>query len=141
MKKCGFFGVKIPKKWGGAGFDTRAYVIMNEELASVSPISAIYANTPNSLGGGPLLSAGTDEQLEKYLKPLAQGDKIISFALTEPGAGSDAGGVQTTAVKMVIIISSMEENASSHMPLKQTTLLFLQKQIRLKGLKGYLLSL
>ena len=99
MKKCGFFGVKIPKKWGGAGFDTRAYVIMNEELASVSPISAIYANTPNSLGGGPLLSAGTDEQLEKYLKPLAQGDKIISFALTEPGAGSDAGGVQTTEVK------------------------------------------
>ncbi|MCI7301955.1 MAG: acyl-CoA dehydrogenase family protein [Clostridiales Family XIII bacterium] len=99
MAECGFFGVKIPKKWGGAGFDTRAYVILNEELASVSAISAIYANTPNSLGGGPLLSAGTEEQLEKYLIPLAKGKRIISFALTEPGAGSDAGGMQTTAVK------------------------------------------
>lgn len=99
MNDCGFFGIKIPQEYGGAGFDTRAYVILNEELASVSAISAIYANTPNSLGGGPLLAAGTEEQLSKYLPPLANGEKIISFALTEPGAGSDAAGVQTTAVK------------------------------------------
>jgi alkylation response protein AidB-like acyl-CoA dehydrogenase len=97
--KCGFTGVKIPKKYGGSGWDTRAYVIMNEEIACVSAVSAIYANTPNSLGGGPLLAAGTDEQLEKYLPPLARGEKIISFSLTEPGAGSDAGQVQTTAEK------------------------------------------
>lgn len=99
MARCGFMGTKIPKKWGGAGFDMRAYVILNEELAKVSAIAAIYANTPNSLGGGPLLAAGTDEQLEKYLIPLAKGEKIIAFGLTEPGAGSDAGGLQTTAVK------------------------------------------
>lgn len=99
MNECGFFGVKIPKKWGGAGFDMRAYVILNEELAKVSPISAIYANTPNSLGGGPLLAEGTDQQLEKYLRPLAEGKSIICFGLTEPGAGSDAGGMQTTAVR------------------------------------------
>ena len=99
MNECGFFGVKIPKKWGGAGFDMRAYVILNEELAKVSSISAIYANTPNSLGGGPLLAEGTDQQLEKYLRPLAEGKSIICFGLTEPGAGSDAGGMQTTAVR------------------------------------------
>ncbi len=99
MAKCGFFGTKIPQKWGGAGFDTRAYVILNEELASVSAISAIYANTPNSLGAGPLLAAGNEEQLRKYLVPLAKGECIIAFALTEPGAGSDAGSMQTTAVK------------------------------------------
>ena len=99
MAKCGFQGTKIPKKWGGAGFDMRAYVILNEELARVSCISAIYANTPNSLGGGPLLLAGTEAQLEKYLKPVARGEKICSFGLTEPGAGSDAGGMTTEAVK------------------------------------------
>ena len=99
MAKCGFFGVKIPKKYDGAGMDFRSYVILNEEMAAVSAVSAIYANTPNSLGGGPLLAAGTEEQLEKYLKPLARGEKIIAFGLTEPGAGSDAGGLQTTAVE------------------------------------------
>lgn len=99
MAKCGFLGVKIPKKWGGSGFDTRAYVVMNEEMARVSAVSAIYCNTPNSLGGGPVLSAGTDEQLEKYLPPLIRGEKIIAFSLTEPGAGSDAGQVATTAEK------------------------------------------
>ena len=74
------------------------YAMMVEEFARVSPVLSIYANTSNSLGGGPLLFCGTEEQKQKYLTPCAKGEKIIAFALTEPGAGSDAGGTLTTAV-------------------------------------------
>ena len=99
MAKCGFLGLKIPREYGGAGADTLAYVIMIEEIARVSAVASLYANTPNSLGGGPLMQAGTKEQLEKYLVPAVQNTIKIVFALTEPGAGSDAGSMVTTATK------------------------------------------
>ena len=99
MAKCGFLGLKIPREYGGAGADTLAYVIMIEEIARVSAVASLYANTPNSLGGGPLMQAGTKEQLEKYLGPAVQNKIKIVFALTEPGAGSDAGSMVTTATK------------------------------------------
>ncbi len=99
MAKCGFLGLKIPREYGGAGADTLAYVIMIEEIARVSAVTSLYANTPNSLGGGPLMQAGTKEQLEKYLVPAVQNKIKIVFALTEPGAGSDAGSMVTTATK------------------------------------------
>lgn len=98
MGKYGFTGTKIPVEYGGQGGDSLAYVLMNEEFARVSPVLSIYANTPNSLGGGPLLACGNKEQLEKYLVPAAKGEKMIVFALTEPGAGSDAGSMTTKAV-------------------------------------------
>ena len=99
MAKCGFLGLKIPREYGGAGADTLAYVIMIEEIARVSAVASLYANTPNSLGGGPLMQAGTKEQLEKYLVPAVQNKIKIVFALTEPGARSDAGSMVTTATK------------------------------------------
>ena len=99
MAKCGFLGLKIPREYGGAGADTLAYVIMIEEIARVSAVASLYANTPNSLSGGPLMQAGTKEQLEKYLVPAVQNKIKIVFALTEPGAGSDAGSMVTTATK------------------------------------------
>ena len=99
MAKCGFLGLKIPREYGGAGADTLAYVIMIEEIARVSAVASLYANTPNSLGGGPLMQAGTKEQLEKYLVSAVQNKIKIVFALTEPGAGSDAGSMVTTATK------------------------------------------
>lgn len=99
MAKAGFFGIKVPKELGGAGADTRAYVVVMEEIARVSGVASIYVSTPNSLSGGPLLLSGNDEQKEKYLRPVVTGKKKLSFALTEPGAGSDAGGLTTTAVK------------------------------------------
>ena len=99
MAKCGFLGLKIPREYGGAGADTLAYVIMIEEIARVSAVASLYANTPNSLGGGPLMQAGTKEQLEKYLVPAVQNKIKIVVALTEPGAGSDAGSMVTTATK------------------------------------------
>lgn len=99
MGKAGFFGIKIPKEMGGAGSDHRGYVVVMEEIARASAVASLYVSSPNSLGGGPLLLSGTAEQLEKYLRPVVTGEKILAFALTEPGAGSDASGMTTTAVE------------------------------------------
>lgn len=98
MGKAGFFGIKIPKELGGAGSDHRGYVVVMEEIARASAVASLYVSSPNSLGGGPLLLSGTEQQLEKYLRPVVTGEKILAFALTEPGAGSDASGMTTTAV-------------------------------------------
>ena len=99
MAKAGFFGIKVPKQYGGQGGDARSYVILMEEIARVSGVASIYVSSPNSLSGGPFLLSGNAEQKEKYLRPVVTGEKKVCFALTEPGAGSDAGGMQTTAVK------------------------------------------
>jgi len=99
MARYGFMGVRIPREFGGAGGDYLSYALMIEEFARMDAALSIYANTSNSLGGGPLMMAGTQEQKEKYLPPIASGEKIMVFALTEPGAGSDAGGTTTTAVE------------------------------------------
>ena len=99
MAKAGFFGIKIPKQYGGQGGDARSYVIVMEEIARVSGVASIYVSSPNSLSGGPFLLSGNAEQKEKYLRPVVTGEKKVCFALTEPGAGSDACGMQTTAVK------------------------------------------
>ena len=99
MAKAGFFGIKVPKQYGGQGGDARSYVIVMEESARVSGVASIYVSSPNSLSGGPFLLSGNAEQKEKYLRPVVTGEKKVCFALTEPGAGSDAGGMQTTAVK------------------------------------------
>lgn len=99
MAANGFMGVKIPTQYGGQGGDSLAYVLMIEEFARISPVLSIYANTSNSLGAGPLLFCGTEEQKQKYVTPIATGEKVLAFALTEPGAGSDAGSTLTTAVE------------------------------------------
>ncbi|MDO4268906.1 MAG: acyl-CoA dehydrogenase family protein [Eubacteriales bacterium] len=99
MAKYGFLGCKLPRQYGGQGGDTLSYVLMVEEFSRICPVLAIYANTPNSLGSGSLLIYGTEEQKKKYIPQLASGEKKICFALTEPGAGSDAGGVLTRAVE------------------------------------------
>lgn len=99
MAKAGFFGIKVPKQYGGQGGDARSYVIVMEEIARVSGVASIYVSSPNSLSGGPFLLSGNAEQKEKYLRSVVTGEKKVCFALTEPGAGSDAGGMQTTAVK------------------------------------------
>ncbi len=99
MARAGFFGIKIPKEYGGQGGDHLAYVIVMEEIARVSAVASLYVSSPNSLSGGPLMLSGTPEQLEKYLRPCVTGEKMLCFALTEPGAGSDAGSMTTTAVE------------------------------------------
>jgi alkylation response protein AidB-like acyl-CoA dehydrogenase len=99
MAKAGFFGIKTPVQYGGQGSDYLSYVITLEELGRASAVTDIWVSAPNSLGGGPLMLAGTPEQLNKYLPPIARGEKIMAFGLTEPNAGSDAGGATTTAVR------------------------------------------
>lgn len=99
IAKYGLTGVKIPVEYGGQGADTLAYALLIEEFARISPVLSIYANTSNSLGAGPLLICGNEAQKQKYVIPVAKGEKILAFALTEPGAGSDAGGMTSTAVE------------------------------------------
>ena len=99
MAKSGFFGIKTPKEYGGAGADHRAYAVVMEEIARVSAVASLYVSSPNSLSGGPLLLSGSEQQIDRYLRPCVKGEKMMCFALTEPGAGSDAGGILTTAVR------------------------------------------
>lgn len=97
MGELGFLGVFVPKEYGGAGADHRSYAIIMEELAKVSGVSTIWMSSPNSLHSTSILRFGTEEQKQKYLRPMVSGEKVFNFSLTEPGAGSDAASIMTTA--------------------------------------------
>lgn len=96
--RSGFHAVTIPKEYGGCGGDTVAATIVTEEFTKVDASSSVLL-MPNSLSGGPLMLYGTEEQKQKYLRGMAEGKLIGSFAITEPGAGSDASSISTTAEK------------------------------------------
>ena len=98
MRKAGFMGIPIPKEYGGQGCDTLAYVLCVEELSKVCATTGVVVSAHTSLGCDPIKRFGTPEQIQKYLVPLAKGEKLGAFALTEPGAGTDASGQQTKAV-------------------------------------------
>jgi butyryl-CoA dehydrogenase len=93
----GCCGMLMPEEWGGTGLDTISYVLMMEEVARVHAAMATALGVTNSAVQGPLLGFGNEEQKEKYLKKLAAGEILGAFCLTEPAAGSDAAGIQTTA--------------------------------------------
>lgn len=137
MAKNGFMGVKIPTEYGGQGGDSLAYVLMIEEFARVSPVLSLYANTSNSLGAGPLLFCGTPEQKEKYVTPIAKGEKILVFALTEPGAGSDAGSVLTTAVEDGdYFVINGRKTFTSGAPMADYAVVYARTDFNQKGSKG-----
>ena len=137
MAKYGFLGCRIPKEYGGQGGDYTAYCLMIEELARVDAVLSIYANTSNSLGGGPLLLAGTEAQKQKYLPAVASGEKIMAFALTEPGAGSDAGGTTTTAVQDGDdFILNGRKCFISGAPMADWAIVFAKTDLSAKGSKG-----
>jgi alkylation response protein AidB-like acyl-CoA dehydrogenase len=98
MGELGLFGMNVPPEYGGQGMDTLSYIIAVEELARVDGSTAATLAAHNSLGISPLLEYGTEEQKKKYLSKLATGEWIGAYALTEPGAGSDANSGKTTAV-------------------------------------------
>ncbi len=98
MAACGFMGIPVPKEYGGQGCDTLTYAMCVEELAKVCATTAVVVSAHTSLCCDPILTYGTEEQKQKYLPPLAKGEKIGAFGLTEPGAGTDAQGQQTKAV-------------------------------------------
>ena len=99
MADLGFLGLPIAEEWGGAGLDTLAYCIAVEEIARIDASLAITLAAHVSLGCGPINAFGTDAQKRKFLVPMASGKMLGAFGLTEPNAGSDAGGTQTTAVR------------------------------------------
>ncbi len=95
--ELGWLGIPIPEDEGGAGLDTLAYAIAVEEIGRVWGSLGLIVAAHTSLGCGPLHLAGTDEQKQRYLVPMASGRVLGAYGLTEPGAGSDAGGTRTTA--------------------------------------------
>ncbi|NQU35461.1 MAG: acyl-CoA dehydrogenase family protein [Bacteroidetes bacterium] len=95
--EMGLFGMNIPEQYGGQGLDTMSYIIAVEEIARVDGSQAATLAAHNSLGIGPLMDYGTEEQKMKYLPQLCTGEALWSFGLTEAGAGSDSRGSKTTA--------------------------------------------
>jgi len=93
----GFLGALLPEEFGGAGLDTVSYCLLLEELAKACTSTAMTISVHNGLVGKTILENGTDEQRRRYLEPMALGEKIGSFSLTEPAAGSDATALETRA--------------------------------------------
>ena len=100
MAELGLLGLPFPEKYGGAGMDTVSYAIAVEEVARVCASTAITLAAHVSLGCGPVYGAGSEEQKMRFLVPMAKGEAIGAFGLTEPNAGSDAAGTQTKAAKV-----------------------------------------
>lgn len=98
LGEMGVLGIPFPKEYGGAGLDMISYAIAVEELSRVDGGTGVILSAHVSLGSYPIFAYGTEEQKQKYLIPLAKGEKLGAFGLTEPNAGSDAGGTETTAV-------------------------------------------
>ena len=98
MAKAGFLGIPVAKQYGGQGCDPLTYVMCVEELSKCCATTGVIVSAHTSLCCDPIATYGTEEQKQKYLVPLAKGEKLGAFGLTEPGAGTDAQGVQTKAV-------------------------------------------
>lgn len=97
MAELGLTGIPWPEEYGGIGSDYVAYCIAVEELSRVCASTGVTLSAHTSLAGWPIYKFGSEEQKMKYLKPMAQGEKIGAYGLTEPGSGSDSGGMRTTA--------------------------------------------
>ncbi len=98
MGPLGYFGMQAPTALGGAALDTLSYAVAIEEISRVSGSMGLCLSVHNSVAVFPILTFGTDEQKERWVRPLAQGRKIGAFCLTEPNAGSDASGITSTAI-------------------------------------------
>ena len=99
MGELGFLGMMVDPKYGGGGMDTKTYVLAMEEISKVDASSSVVMSVNNSLVCWGLEKYGTEEQKQKYLVPLATGQQIGAFCLSEPEAGSDATSQRTTAVE------------------------------------------
>jgi len=99
LAELGLMGMIIPEEYGGAGFDAVSYALALEEIARADASVAVIVSVTNSVCCYPILSFGTEEQKQKYLVPLAKGEKLGAFCLSEPQAGSDATGLKTRAVE------------------------------------------
>jgi alkylation response protein AidB-like acyl-CoA dehydrogenase len=99
MGSLGFLGLTTPEQYGGVGADITSYALVVEEVSRACGSHGLTLAAHNSLGCWPIAALGTEEQKQKFLPPAASGQSLLSFGLTEAGAGSDAGGTLTTAVR------------------------------------------
>ena len=99
LSEMGMMGLPFPEEYDGGAADTTSFAIVTEELSRACASTGITYSAHISLGGAPLNLFGTEEQKEKYLSPICTGESFGAFGLTEPNAGSDAGGTQTTAIE------------------------------------------
>jgi butyryl-CoA dehydrogenase len=99
MGKLGFLGMTAPAEWGGAGTDYVSYALAMEEIAAGDAATATVMSGHNSVGCGPVVAFGTEDQKERYLRAMARGECLSAFALTEPTGGSDAAALKTRAVR------------------------------------------
>ena len=100
LGEMGLLGMMVAERWGGAGMDAVSYAMAMEEVSAACASTGVIMSVNNSLVCGPIEAWGNDAQKEKFLKPLARGEKLGCFALSEPGAGSDPGGLKCTATKV-----------------------------------------
>src|SRR4051812_11491992 len=99
LAELGLLGIRIPEEYEGSGMDTTSYAICVEEIARVDGSLALTVASHNGLGTGHILAFGNDAQKQKYLPKAATGEWLAAWGLTEPGSGSDAAGLATTAVR------------------------------------------
>jgi alkylation response protein AidB-like acyl-CoA dehydrogenase len=99
MGKLGYFGIQAPEELGGAGMDTVSYCIIIEEISRACSGLGLCVTVHNSVSVYPLVKFGSEEQKKKWVSPLAKGEKIGAFCLTEPNVGSDFSGVESTAIR------------------------------------------
>jgi len=99
MAEMGLFGVPVSKEFGGMGLDYLSYILVVEELAKFDASHSITVSAHTTLGMSPILEFGTEDQKREFVPPLASGDVLGGFGLTEAGAGSDSGGTRTRAVR------------------------------------------
>jgi alkylation response protein AidB-like acyl-CoA dehydrogenase len=99
MGGLGYFGIQVPKELGGAGMDSVSCVIVIEEISRVCGSLGLCVTVHNSVAVYPLVAFGSDEQKQRWVPPLARGEKLGAFCLTEPNAGSDAAAIEATALR------------------------------------------
>ena len=99
MGKLGYFGIQVPEELGGAGMDTISYAVVIEEISRACAGLGLCVTVHNSVAVYPIVVFGSEEQKERWVPPLAKGEKIGAFCLTEPNVGSDASGVESTAIR------------------------------------------
>ena len=99
LGELGLMGVAVPEEWGGAGMDTLSYALALEEISRACASTGVTMSVHNSLFQSPLLRHGTEEQKQRFVPPAAKGEKIGAYSLTEPGSGTDAAALRTSARK------------------------------------------
>ena len=144
MAGLGLMGVAVPEEYGGAGMDNICYAIAMEEISRACASTAVILSVNNSLACDPILSFGSEEQKRNYLVPLASGNHLGCFGLTEPGAGSDAGSQKTTAVRDGShYVLNGTKNFITNAPQADTCVLFAMtdKEKKHKGITAFILDM